>query len=225
MKDLTDEEFENVMASISRASVADDGLVNQIADSPQLWWSVQRQISERAKPAVGPWPPANWWRRWLMIGVPVVAAVLVLMGVFVTMRDDSPSLAELPEPKVSVISGPSSVPSQPEPAVPVAKKNSDVTKPTDRADERAVARTITNKRRPVPSSPKPINRGSEIKTDFIALTYARNPESGQVVRVRVPSSMMVSLGLVPTVEKPSALVDAEVLVGDDGTTHSIRFIR
>ena len=64
----------------------------------------------------------------------------------------------------------------------------------------------------------------EIKTEFIALSYARNPESGQIVRVKVPSSMMVTLGLVATVEKPSALVDAEVIVGDDGLTRAIRFI-
>jgi hypothetical protein len=67
-------------------------------------------------------------------------------------------------------------------------------------------------------------KSAEIKTDFIALSYARNPDSGQIVRVRVPSSMMVTLGLVATVEKPSNLVDAEVLVGDDGLTRAIRFI-
>ena len=68
-------------------------------------------------------------------------------------------------------------------------------------------------------------KSTEIKTDFIALSYARNPDSGQIVRVRVPSSMLVTLGLVASVAKPSNLVDAEVLVGDDGLTRAIRFIR
>jgi hypothetical protein len=66
---------------------------------------------------------------------------------------------------------------------------------------------------------------NEVKTDFIALSYARDPDSGQIVRVRVPSSMMVSLGLVTSVKQPAELVDAEVLVGDDGLTRAIRFIR
>jgi hypothetical protein len=66
---------------------------------------------------------------------------------------------------------------------------------------------------------------TEIKSEFIALAYARSPESGQLIRVKVPSSMMVSLGVVPTVNDPSKLIDAEVLVGDDGLTHAIRFIR
>ena len=66
---------------------------------------------------------------------------------------------------------------------------------------------------------------TEIKTEFIALSYGRNPESGQIVRVRVPSSMMVTVGLVPSVQKPTSMIDAEVVVGDDGMTHAIRFIR
>ena len=69
------------------------------------------------------------------------------------------------------------------------------------------------------------SKRTEIKTDFIALTYARDPDSGQIVRVRVPSSMMVTLGVVATVKKPTDMVDAEVLVGDDGLTRAIRFIR
>jgi len=70
-----------------------------------------------------------------------------------------------------------------------------------------------------------IKTREEVKTDFISLTYAQQPSSGQVLRVKVPSAMMVELGVVPTVEKPTSLVDAEVLVGDDGMTHAIRFIR
>ncbi|MBK9768379.1 MAG: hypothetical protein IPP63_15940 [Chloracidobacterium sp.] len=46
-----------------------------------------------------------------------------------------------------------------------------------------------------------------------------------MVRVRVPSEMMVTLGLVNSVEKPTSMVDAEVVIGDDGQTHAIRFIR
>ena len=65
----------------------------------------------------------------------------------------------------------------------------------------------------------------EIKSEFIALSYARDPESGQIVRVKVPNSMKVTLGLVASVENPTQLTDAELLVGDDGLTRAIRFIR
>ena len=66
---------------------------------------------------------------------------------------------------------------------------------------------------------------TDIKSEFIALSYARDPESGQIVRVKVPRSMMVTVGLLASVDKPSTLVDAEVLVGDDVLTRAFRFIR
>jgi hypothetical protein len=90
---------------------------------------------------------------------------------------------------------------------------------------RAVVKTRTAAPGPSLNAEARPNAAAEVKTDFIALAYAREPESGQLVRVKVPSSMMVTLGVVPTVTNPSALVDAEVVVGDDGLTRSIRFIR
>ena len=61
--------------------------------------------------------------------------------------------------------------------------------------------------------------------DFIALSYGADAESGQIVKVKVPSSMMVSLGVAQNVKKGSELVNAEVVVGDDGLARAIRFIR
>ncbi len=71
--------------------------------------------------------------------------------------------------------------------------------------------------------PKTTNK--ETKSDFIALSYAANSESGQIVRVKVPRSMMVSLGVTTNVEKNSELVTAEVIVGEDGSARAIRFVQ
>ena len=65
----------------------------------------------------------------------------------------------------------------------------------------------------------------ETKTDFIALSYAANTDSGQIVRVKVPRSMMVSLGVTTNTEKSSELVTAEVILGDDGAARAIRFVQ
>ena len=89
----------------------------------------------------------------------------------------------------------------------------------------AIKPSTAGRKRTSPARRREFETPNEIKSDFIALSYARNPESGQIVRVKVPSSMMVTLGLVSSVEKPANLVDAEVVVGDDGMTHAIRFIR
>ena len=76
-----------------------------------------------------------------------------------------------------------------------------------------------------PSKISPRIAVEETKTDFIALSYAADTESGQIVRVKVPSSMMVSLGVATNVEKESKMVNAEVVIGDDGLARAIRFIR
>ena len=64
----------------------------------------------------------------------------------------------------------------------------------------------------------------EVKTEFISLSYLPTPESGQVVRVKVPRAMMVSLGVSNNVSKNAEMVNAEVILGDDGTSRAIRFI-
>ena len=65
---------------------------------------------------------------------------------------------------------------------------------------------------------------TEAATEFIALSYLPASESGQIVRVKVPRSMMVSLGVTTKTEKNSELVNAEVVVGDDGAARAIRFL-
>ena len=67
-------------------------------------------------------------------------------------------------------------------------------------------------------------RKSEIATDFIALSFLPATESGQIVRVKVPRSMLVSLGVTTRVEKNSELVNAEIILGDDGAARAIRFL-
>ncbi len=65
---------------------------------------------------------------------------------------------------------------------------------------------------------------TESATEFIALSYLPASESGQVVRVKVPRSMMVSLGVSTNVERSKELINAEVIVGDDGAARAIRFL-
>ncbi|HEX7998644.1 MAG TPA: hypothetical protein VF528_09660 [Pyrinomonadaceae bacterium] len=86
-----------------------------------------------------------------------------------------------------------------------------------------------------------INRGSrqpkqtsmaqpeaEIVTDFMPLTYgaALSPNEGaQLVRVELPRSALVSLGLPVNVERANERVKADVLLGHDGLARAIRFVR
>lgn len=216
------------MRAVMDDAAPDDETINEIADSPALWWSVQRNINEQKQVQRTPWPPiAKLWRRgW--INIPAFAAVVLVISFFMLRPERTPdqqtdtnAYLENPGGIVSSINE-----KDPRSAAP----SDDELDPTDpRPAKTAVVATRTvPKRAPVRTAVRTAavpKKSAEIKTDFIALSYARNPESGQIVRVRVPSSMMVTLGLVSAVEKPSALVDAEVVVGDDGLTHAIRFIR
>lgn len=69
---------------------------------------------------------------------------------------------------------------------------------------------------------------TEIMTDFMPLTYegGLTPlESGHVVRVELPRTALVSMGLPMNVERAGELVKADVVLGDDGVARAIRFVR
>jgi hypothetical protein len=83
------------------------------------------------------------------------------------------------------------------------------------------------------NNPRVINAGSnagqtEIATDFMPLTYdggAMAMESGHVVRVELPRSALISMGLPMNPERAGELIKADVLMGDDGVARAIRFVR
>lgn len=66
-------------------------------------------------------------------------------------------------------------------------------------------------------------------SDYIPLTYlpdAMALESGQVIRVKVPLSTFFALGVVPFgAEHADKLVNAELVVGDDGVQRAIRLVK
>ncbi len=225
-KQLSDEQLDQLMRNLVSDSSLEDSAINEISDSPTLWWSVQREINAQ-KEIRSPWPPAL--RRWLMVGVPAFAA-LALVAIFIFRPTGETTEKAGLQQNVTTVTAETPSPTVSEPAVSANSVSqpalAEVNKPIRRTERHGVGLTASAQKNAKTTAPSTRAADkTEIKSDFIALSYARNPESGQVVRVKVPSSMMVTLGLVSSVEKPSNLVDAEVVVGDDGTTHAIRFIR
>jgi hypothetical protein len=71
-------------------------------------------------------------------------------------------------------------------------------------------------------------RDSEVTSDFFPLTYEADVapmESGQLIRVQMPRSALVSFGLPVNVERADTPVKADLLVGEDGLARAIRFVR
>jgi len=221
--DLPDEKFDQLMRQLLNDAALDESQVNDIADSPAIWWGVQRRVNEQ-KAAKSPWPPVRPWKRWLMIGIPAAAAVVLGITLMIDRAPvTAPDVAKLADvaPAASTIT-PQYGESGPTAAISVEPIRTPTRFTRHQAATRAVA--IAKQAKTKADNAGLAVKKSEIKTDFIALTYARDPDSGQIIRVKVPSSMMVTLGVVATVKKPTDMVDAEVLVGDDGLTRAIRFI-
>jgi hypothetical protein len=68
----------------------------------------------------------------------------------------------------------------------------------------------------------------EIVTDYIPLTYladATAVDSGMVLRVELPPSALVTMGLPASFERTDSPVKADLVVGDDGVARAVRFVR
>lgn len=50
-------------------------------------------------------------------------------------------------------------------------------------------------------------------------------ESGEVIRVQMPRSSLIALGLPMDVERAHKSVKADLLIGEDGQARAIRFVR
>ncbi|MBV9217425.1 MAG: hypothetical protein JO053_14745 [Acidobacteria bacterium] len=218
-KDFQDKGFDRVMRQLIADSTAAEPVVEEIADSPQLWWSVKREIEAQRSARKTPWPPVSKLKRWLLIAGPTAAVAALFLSVVVLRPNNTLNgeNAKLVTRSLAVSRDPSINDAPAEPLVAVHKTKAAYSSIPQR---KYAGRTAEHSATVAKRSHTP-----EFKTDFIALSYAKDPSSGQILRVKVPSSMMVSVGLVQSVPKPSELVDAEVLLGDDGLTRAIRFIR
>jgi hypothetical protein len=68
----------------------------------------------------------------------------------------------------------------------------------------------------------------EVTSDFLPLTYSSSSppvERGQLIRVQMPRSALLKFGLPMNVEQANMPVKADLLVGEDGLAHAIRFVR
>lgn len=217
-KEIEDKKFDAMMRALIADASLDESSVDRISGSPALWRSIKHAVAEQQTSKAMPWPPIGKIFRWVMIVAPAgAAAALVAFFLMPT--------ASVPSAELSSKGGWSQIVTTTKAADPipvVAAVNSTEKAPIK---SRHLAGASVKPSALTQLTASNTEKKTEIKSDFIALSYARNPDSGQIVRVKVPGAMMVSLGLVQSVSKPSDLVDAEVLVGDDGLTRAIRFIR
>jgi len=129
-------------------------------------------------------------------------------------------------------------PSQPDVGQPAPREHSIPQPSKERVEPMIAKRNASSNIETVPTpkqikkrqrSMVPSDEGSgEIATDFLPLTFTADlsaPESGHLVRVRMPRSALVSMGLPMNAERVGEFVRADVFFGDDGLARAIRFIQ
>jgi hypothetical protein len=78
---------------------------------------------------------------------------------------------------------------------------------------------------PVPARLTTGARQEEVTTDFLPLDPAGSvPTSGEVVRVQMPRAALTLFGLPFNERRASVPVQADVLLGEDGMAHAVRFV-
>lgn len=205
--------------------------MEEISSSPRLWWQLQSRIAaqktQREKRRFFAWS-------WVTSAAFGALAIVFAVGAgtwFYNSRETE--TAFVPEQKI-VIGGQDEI-------KPTHFKDETITPPVIEAPTAPskISRAKSEKKsqgflpkfnsarlQAAQSKPQKINRvKTEAATDFIALSYLPATESGQIVRVKVPRSMMVSLGVTTNTERNAELVNAEVIIADDGGARAIRFLK
>lgn len=229
---ISDEKLDQILEKLVKNSALDDEKVDEIAGSPQLWRNVQRQISEQKSSRKWFWIRTWEWRVAIFASLAFIfcAALVLLFNSPKENLNARQDLNKTPVAETKPIDEKSEI-SEPRNDSKISEK--------EIAPKSAPAKNVLPKRetksnlfaksQKIKATPKKnpqlTTKTEEIKTDFIALAYAPIPESGQILKVKVPRAMMVSLGVSTKVEKNSELVNAEVIVGDDGSARAIRFVQ
>lgn len=180
-------------------------------------------IIRSASRSVWAWPRLTW-PRWAL----VAAAILIAFGFIVyrsaqnePRKDDVVIEEKSPTP-------PPSVEREDQSGKDVGK----IVEPEPRRESRASRHHRGKQRQPhrlfIRDSITAYANDTEYLTDFFPLRYgeAQKPmESGELIRVQMPRSALARFGLPVNVERANTPIKADLLVGEDGLAHAIRFVR
>jgi hypothetical protein len=248
---FTDEQLDLIAKNLLNDYALNHEKLDEIADSPTIWWNIKREISLQKPEGNKGWI-IGWFRQLAVFGV--FAGLVVCLGLGFIWILNVPKTEQLVKVENPIVDLTKVVEPQIEKPIvnnEIEKKSTFIDKTTTKESREIIAKTKNEvskinqtktanlkierqiiKQPQIKSStkktPKTVEARSsnteEVKTEFISLSYMPTPESGQIVRVKVPRAMMVSLGVSNNVSKNAEMVSAEVILGEDGSSRAIRFI-
>jgi hypothetical protein len=164
-------------------------------------------------------------RRWLYVGVGIAAAIVivVLIALIASRPNREPAAPREAKDSPGTFQAPPSPAPEPQPERgPLAGHSLD----RERQPIRRANSSAQSGRRVVDNGPS--GRDMEIATDFFPLMNRESlaeMDSGQVVRVELPRSALMSFGLPMDMDRAGERIKADVVVGNDGLARAIRFVR
>lgn len=157
-------------------------------------------------------------RIWLAVSAAAAAAVLLVMIVTEPSRPGVET-AGAPVLRPAIEETPAS--RQPEPAQP---QIANVEPPKTVVEDSGVQRPLP--RRGAPAAPEATLAAQTLTTEFLPLGagFIDRNERTQLVRVSIPRSSLLSMGIPVRADRMEERVQADVLLGEDGTARAIRFV-
>ena len=176
--------------------------------------------------------PARFARRQWLYAAAAAAAIVVIVALLALVASRSQT-SQQPGPQKAINPSPA-LPDEPHPSSPQQhvspgpeKRDLAVQAPEQRRRTADRVRNSGRSKPPADDLNRPAAAG-EIATDFIPLmnreTLAQM-DGGQVMRVELPRSALMSFGLPMDMERASERIKADVVVGNDGLARAIRFVR
>ncbi|HKQ90178.1 MAG TPA: hypothetical protein VJZ77_05820 [Blastocatellia bacterium] len=215
--------FEEQQAITAGIRVAAESLANQ-EPSPRVEEALRRAFRERAgrlaERRITPQPAENgrWSRR--VIGA---AAAAILLLALLAGADWLKSLPASQKQEAT------NLPATPSISAPGRKQDSQALAGRGRDQNRKTASNSAGPRRLSKSQGvrQNVENVNEVATRFYPLVDEGEMaplESGMIVRVEAPASILISLGLPVTAESINRPVQADLLLGQDGLARAIRFL-
>jgi hypothetical protein len=227
-----DEGFDQVQREVLLAVKVSEEEIERAANSPDLYDGLRLRIAAERGQRPGARALADDWRdraglnflrvllgprrspHWTLTAAAVL--LLVAVALLLWLPKQSRESTNIAQPVI-----PQTVPSP--------TRDADPGTPGRREEAISAVRSASNQqRRTYRRHQLSDNRTGEIATDFLPLTFTADstaPESGHLVRVTIPRSALVAMGLPMNAERAGELVRADVFIGDDGLARAIRFIQ